>query len=929
MATAESVISAAAIDPALLAALKAAIPDQLGDDLVLRLPDGRVFYIDGFFAADEIGDGQAPAPDAIALARDIADLLLGAEDIATAAGDPELPPPPASSGTGFIPFDGDVPQGLSLAPADPGAFDNDDDTVDARDLRAVDRLRDRPDYNSDNFEPVSTTTTFPRFGGGGLAPIGSVSMSAGSLASPTFPFSMNLADLITVHQLKDPAYDGWFPGMMHVLPIGPAYDFATLKTLFTAAADPDFGAGVFDYYVLLHGFYADYVAGRNVWMADGNPNGVHSNQTGAGLAQHFNGDDIIFGTSFASNPSSNDTLRGYDGNDILIAYDGQNDLDGGSGNDILIVTQPVTVAAIGNGTYPPLHNIAGGTGYDKLVLQLKDGGYLIDTRLYPKTITSIEALEISIYPANFSSNLPWVPPFVVTDQREIAMEGYPPVILLDAAVVAEWGGTLTIDAVLGRVHLTDLPAWTREADDPARPGYALYSAEHNGVPVSLAIANTLAQPIDGAISGTAGNDELAWIWRSFTSYDGGPGDDTITTKMTPYVTAPSGLGSLDLVGPTTPVLHNIEIIHLVAGDELILSAADVAAVTDVRNTLWVTSDFAVENNPAAGKLTMTDADSWQSLGYVSLVTDISQSVPIHRTGALFAAHVNGETVQMFVSVGIELPADLDTENLHTWSIWNDGIVPLPPPGFVTDLDTIDFGSGVFSKTFTFSLDEAQVFAGVDGRISIVTDDIHDVVSFADPGNWTLTGVERDPTGPDFYLYTGHDGTGNDVTLRLQTDLIEPLPDLHPTVGDDFLVVAEVIPDYLDGGAGFDRLQILGADAELADGINFAAMDNRGPAQIEVLDLHNDAKSRLLLDSEAVARLSGNDVLYIVGEGEMLDQVFLQDIGNWSRTGVISAPQVGATEFVRYEADTVFNGVATHLTIAVAGDLIQPFGEPLL
>jgi hypothetical protein len=815
MATLDSVISAATIDPALLAALKAAEPEQVGDDLVLRLPDGRVFYIDGFFAADETGDGQPPVPDAVGLARDIADLLLGTEDIATAAG-PDEPLLPPSSGTGFIPFEGGVPQGLGLAPEDPGALDQGDDAADARDLRAVDRPRDRPVYSQDDFEPVSTTTTFPRFGGGGLAPIGSISMSAGSLASPSFAFAMNLADLVAVHQLKDPAFDGWFNGMMHLLTIGNAYDYPTLQTLFPAASDPLFGQGVYDYYVILHDTFVDYINGRNVWMADATTNGAHSNQTGAGLAQYFDGDDVVFGTTVTQQPNNTDTLRGYDGNDVLIAYDGQDDLDGGSGNDILIVTQPVTPAAIGNGTYPPFQQIAGGDGYDTLVLQLMDGGYLIDTRAYPKTITSIEAFTIAIYPPDSSGKLPSVPPFLVTDTHGFALEGYPPVILLDAAVIAEWGGTLTVDAAYGRVHLTDLSAWTRLPDDPARPGYTLYSADYNGVGVSLAIADTLAQPIAGAITGTSGNDELAWFWRSFTAYDAGAGDDRITTQLTPYVTAPAGLGLIDLVGPNTPALRNIEIIDLVAGDQLILSAADVAAVTDARNTLWVTSVFAIEQNAAGGKLVATDADTWQSLGYVSLITDTSMSAPVHRTGALFAAEVNGKTVQMFVSVGIELPAGIDTSNLHTWSIWYDGIVTLPPPGFATDLETIDFGSGAMSKSFTFSLGDARDFAGADGMIRIVTDDIYDVVIFADPAHWTLTGVERDPTGPDFYLYSGHDGAGGDVTLWLQTDLIEPLPDLHPTGGDDHFRLAEIIPDYLDGGAGFDRLQILGADAAFAE-----------------------------------------------------------------------------------------------------------------
>lgn len=115
MATGQMIISAATIDPALLAALKKASPEQVGDDLVLRLADGRIFYVDGFFAADEIGDGQPPLPGAIPLHGDVADLLLGADEFDTAAGADE-PSAPASSGAGFIQFDGgSAPTTLGLA----------------------------------------------------------------------------------------------------------------------------------------------------------------------------------------------------------------------------------------------------------------------------------------------------------------------------------------------------------------------------------------------------------------------------------------------------------------------------------------------------------------------------------------------------------------------------------------------------------------------------------------------------------------------------------------------------------------------------------------------------------------------------------------------------------------------------------------------
>lgn len=925
MATDQVIVSAATIDPALLAALKSAAPEQLGDDLVLRLADGRVFYIDGFFAADETGDGQRPLPGALPLDRDVADLLLGADDIETAAGG-DVPTVPDSSGAGFIQFDGGSvagPPGLAgrTTPSTADAGDDDDRT---RGISVPLKAARHIDLDTDDVaRPANASTIFQRFGGGGLAPIGAISISAGSLASPSFAFALSLRDLVGIHQLDDPAYDGRFPGLIHLLPIGAAYDFSTLQSLFPPAADPTYGQGAFDYYKVLHQQFADYVADHNVWFGFADTNSMHRNEgPGSGSAQLFSGDDIIFGTSVVNFPNNIDVLSGYGGNDIIVAYNGLNYLDGGDGDDVLIVTQPVSAADIANGIYPSLQQIDGGDGFDTLVIQLMDGGYVVDPRQYAQQVTSIEALTISVYKDHLG-----IPPFLVTDTRGFALEGYPPVVILDAGVIADWGGTLTLNAIVGRVHLVDVDSWTRLPDDPAQPGYTLYTAQHNGQAVSLAIANAFEQPIADTLYGTAGDDQFVWSMRSVNVYDGGDGNDTISSKLTPYVTAPAH-GAFDLVGSDTPIFRNIEIFQLNAGDHMSLSAGAVAAVTDARNTLWITSDFAINQSAAAGKLSMTDLAAWQSLGYASLITDDTGSEPIHRTGALFTASVGGETVTLFVSVGIELPLGLDVSHLNTWSIWYDGVVALPPPSFAVDLDLIDFGTGTFSKSFTFSVDEARGFAGVDGKISIVTDDVNDVVTFSDPAHWTLDGIVHGSNGgPDFYVYTGHDGAGSDVTLRVQTDIIEPVAILHPTNGDDTLRLTEVVPTNLDGGDGFDRLHILGKSEDFAGLIDLAQMDALGPSNIELIDLHNGASSKLQIDAEAVARLVGSDLLYIVGDHDdgSIDQVFFQDVAIWSRTGVVASPDPGGAACVRYEADATINGVATHLTVAIASDLLQPIG----
>ena len=164
-------------------------------------------------------------------------------------------------------------------------------------------------------------------------------------------------------------------------------------------------------------------------------------------------------------------------------------------------------------------------------------------------------------------------------------------------------------------------------------------------------------------------------------------------------------------------------------------------------------------------------------------------------------------------------------------------------------------------------------------------------------------------------------------LRVQTDIVEPVATLHLTAGDDILRVSESIPLNLDGGAGFDRLQILGKNEDFAGVIDLAQMDAQGPSHIELIDLHNGMSSKLQIDAEAVARLVGSDVLYIVGDhdGDSIDQVFFQDSAIWSRTGVAASPEPGGTDCIRYEADVTINGVAAHLTVAIAADLVQPIG----
>ncbi|MBL8709408.1 MAG: hypothetical protein JNL25_09450, partial [Rhodospirillaceae bacterium] len=635
-------ISAAELDPSLLAELRAAVPEQIGDDLVLRLPDGRVYYIDGFFALDETGNGLKPQPDAIELAADVAALLLGDVDIATAAGpDPEVEAPP--SATRFEGFAPDESAPLARA-ATVVPDDVPDDPIDPTDDRSI-----RSGYSGD----------FLRFGfggdvgtsglGGGLpnrAGIGTISLAAGQNSAPNWSGPFDIRRMFALEELVDSATEGWFDGLSKAKPLAAALDIDTFALRFYPVGQglSDALPGDYASYLQLHEDVATYADGRAIWAnltpAQGRFGTRDNSQTG-GLPQGmlpadiFQAGDFIVGSEFGI-----DRLHGYGGDDILIGYGGENHLHGGDGDDLLVAVQ---------GSDPLV--IDGGDGIDTFMLVIHNPAFPFFGKDLG-TITSIERLIL--LPQD-----PAQPTFLNEDFDSGRLTPGPIVFDLDAATILAWGGSLTIDSDTAAIRLADIGGWVRLPTDPADPLYVHYRAESGGQTVSLRVLASADQPIADNVVGTSGSDILYLGDRVFALFDGAGGDDQIQGGL-----LGGPIGQLDLADPSTQPFRNIESIQLVSHtDQVILSAPAVGQMTDNRNTLWVTgAAFGQDNlfsgnlatDAARGKVSLVDSTSWTAIGYLSVETSGPPFVET-RMGAIYGSSVGGSNVYLFVQLGMEQP----------------------------------------------------------------------------------------------------------------------------------------------------------------------------------------------------------------------------------------------------------------------------------
>ncbi len=955
-------VTAADISPELLALLRAALPEQVGDDLVLRLADGRVFYIDGFFAPDETGNGIAPLTGAIALAADVAALLLGDPEISTAAGAQGDDQEQDSGGGNFAtlaPADGTgAPGGAPAIGPLPTATRDGEDELEGAGRRA---RRDSVDQsNDDNAGQGGTGPRVPDFhgfgsgllgnssfpGAGSVPPIGTISLSAGSVSAPASILTLTLSDIARFEEayarsLATPIFtpptvlslQNAFSGLVHYTPLVQSLSVEFIKEQYYA------GHGDFMHHLIDNApvatLYDDFrqtlatlANGRNIWLAldenvDAGPvnNATVANASalgnGATAESVFAGNDLIFGAQHDYLSTNQNILRGFAGDDILVSFDGYADLDGGAGNDRLIIGQ-------GNAG-----QFAGGDGIDTLNFMVNDGFAPFDMRFYADKVSSIEFLAIgsgaSTTPAGMMTMTPthyWT-----------SYDGDTSAVILDRATVAAWGGDLTIaQTVVGKVRLADVAEWTLDGHDN---GFARYSATYNGQTVHLSIADWVDQPIQGDI---VGGDEFSLFGLSFQSFDGGGGDDVVMGGINKYY--PSTFGVMDFSNAATQPFANIEAFSLAGGDALILSAASVNAMTDSRNAIWVGSFRETPLVPAAGTVSLIDPANWTAQGYVTFSGTLSLPA---ATGVLYQGTDagSGETVSLVVSATMTQPAVANAAAIDHWYVDFDGIVLLMPADAATDpafanylydtahnsyyldqayglgtldyyltssgidnLDIIDL-HGAFATKLQLTAEGSAEVAGDDHVLSVIGDAGIDGVSFFDAGHWHLAGVERGAAGEaDFYIYTGDDGQGHLVTLRVDTTLTQPGLGVDATDSDDYLRVTDLFGGPIDGKDGIDVLQIL---AEGTLDLTTGAV----PVHVEALDLRNGAANDLVLDAAAVTAMAGNSPLFIVGDAN--DTVTTN--GSWQQAGHLP----GQTP-----ADPSFNlylNAASGATIAIQDNLL--------
>lgn len=965
------VISAANIDPALLAALKAAQPNQIGDDLVLVLPDGRIFYIDGFFAPDEVGDGQPPQPEAIPLARDIADLLLGATpDLPTAAGG-EAPPAPSSSGTGFIPFPtgGPAPD-LPRSAARDSAGDAERSTFEQeRGVEGATRRFETPQ----NIGGSTSSSALPF----SLSAIGTISLAAGDAGAPNWTDLFAVRQMFSLERLTNALMNGVFQGLAKSHVLGDALDAETFVARFDPQSllSPEMLRANYADYLGAHADLVDFVGNGALWANLTPQDGVHDNGKATSgdydAATVFAGNDAIFGSGLGV-----DYLYGFGGDDKLVAYGGENHLSGGEGDDFIASVQGAS----------PL-TIDGGEGEDTFLFIIQNAAFPI----FARDIGAITSIERLVLLPQDTDN----PVFLNEDNGVGRIVPGNLVFDIDAATILAWGGHLSIDSDVADIRLSDVSAWERVGDDPDQAGYILYRAIYAGQTVTLSIRASADQPIAALVEGTSGNDLFFLGDRKFDLFDGRAGDDQVFGGL-----MGDALGTIDLSDPTTLHFLNVEnFVTAATSDRLIVSAPGVAGVTDSRNILWITG-AALGSSAALGHVDFADPATWTAVGYLSIETNkLFHEV---RTGEVFAAIAGGETVYLFVQLGIETSPLALVPQTSDWKIAYAGEIVLPPPGAMSHVRTIDMANGLsnyllanvqafseiagadgsivingdlngdfieFADLFNWRLidsnaagriyrgddgsghvvdlhlgadlvqpyllpdwtssdldqldlgnghrniltldaDKAFALAGADHRLSIYGDWNQDEIVLSDPQNWTLT--QRDNS---FFVYTASDGQGGSLELRLHNDLLQPLLQPVGTNGDDHLFAVRLNGlDVIEGGDGFDILTCFDAGQ--------VPLKYPFIHEVEAIDLRNGEPNIFGCDAETLVQNDASGPVFIYGD--IGDTVMIFDPLRWSDTGTtISRPELSSEAFHVYEAVYATGNGNVVKQLAVEVTLIQP------
>ncbi|TDQ81342.1 hypothetical protein A8950_2407 [Dongia mobilis] len=844
-------LTAADLDPELLAALRMAIPDQIGDDLVLRLADGRHFFIDGFFAPDGIGDGMPPLDGAIQLSAEIADLLLAAPDIATAAGEAPAPPP-ESAGIGLTPFDPVDPSIDEAAAPVESEDEAEDETRGA--FQSPARSEGR---TTDTNNPVPGAAS-----GSGPLPlsifsIGTISIAAGGAAAPTWQNAFDIRLIVRLEDLKDPVADGWFPGLDRLLPMAAPLDLGAfaLRLAQIGYVGPSTVRDDYRAYLEARTEWLTAAGGRTIWAnltpAEDTPPDRRNDLTdhlppGTSPADIFHFDDFIVGTR-----EGKDFLFGFAGNDILVGYGGANHLSGGAGDDILITSQGPQSAVID-----------GGDGDDTLIFVVDNETFAF--RLQDLgNVTGVERLVL-LPQSNDNSD------YLNDDFASGRIVKSHLQLVLDAASIHSWGGQLTIDGTAADIRLADLASWQRLPEDPADPGYVRYQAVHDGAEVTLSIIATAPQPIADRIVGTPDDDRFFLGGISFNLLDGGAGNDQIGGRLDGDQASglqPIPLGTLHLADPELVPYRNIEQFVLGAPtDALVLSAAGVGTMTDARKTLWVTgagagvsfasSDLPLYDLGGIGQVQLLDPALWTGLGYVSMQTGV-HSFAETRMGAVYGATVSGQNVYLVVHVGIAQPIVGSTTAMDHWFVQHDGWVSLPPVTVELSLSVIDLDNNLGNSIGLTAVDAARL-AGPDRAITLVGDFGLDKLHLLDMPNWRFVGDES-----GFSLYEGTAAGGEVTTLRIATDLLQPT--------------------LLPGDAGSD---------------------------LDVADLTNGRQDFLLLDVETAGKLAGtNQQVSVIGDSG-LDTIAFADHGNWQILGrdgdffVYSGQDGGSATTLRLHVDLI-------------------------
>jgi len=400
---------------------------------------------------------------------------------------------------------------------------------------------------------------------------------------------------------------------------------------------------------------------------------------------------------------------------------------------------------------------------------------------------------------------------------------------------------------------------------------------------------------------------------NFSLLNGGHGIDWLLVDSDDYNFTTPGVAAK---------INDLEIIDA-RGDSsnntVTLNLTSVVAMTNAQNSIAIIGDV----NDA---VSIDDLNSnWSRVGHVEGIHDFAglkfyqyMSLNGNNTINIWDGIVNQPDVRVIGDIG---GASHDILSLETLSYsFVDGL---------TGTDTLKMnlaGQSDFSNLGNITTNiEAISSEGIGSGMTLSSDfvdksssgdylvalgDNGDTLSFSDAANWSYQGyIDASGPWPALHAYKG-DSSGDTVWLYADIDFGSPIVDALGTSGNDFFSIRSKEDANIEGGSGFDTLQIL-AEAGTTQ-IDFSS--GKTISNIELLDINNSSADHVTFNLMTVNSTSNNS-LYVKGDAN-LDKIFVAAGEDWHLEGRSSFTD--APDMYLYQN----NSSATNGSLYIQTDLLQ-------